>query len=247
MDIRRYLERIHYHGSLEPTLATLQALHEAHIHTVPFENLDISLGRTIRLDEDSLYKKIIEQHRGGFCYELNGTFALLLYTLGFRVDLLSAGVARAAGGFGPEFDHLTLLVHLGEDWLADVGFGDSFRQPLRLQTELIQEQEWGRYRLERDGEYWILQEWHKEWKPGYRFTLQTHALNDFSSMCHYHQTSPESGFTKKRICTLATSYGRITLSDFRLITTEHGTREERELADQEEYNALLSEQFDIML
>lgn len=247
MDIHRYLERIRYHGSLEPTSATLQALHKAHMYTVPFENLDISLGRTIRLDENSLYEKIVERKRGGFCYELNGLFARLLRTLGFRVDLLSAGVTRAAGGFGPEFDHLTLLVHLEEDWLADVGFGDSFRQPLQLQSELVQEQEWGRYRLERDGEHWLTQEWHEEWKPGYRFTLQPHVLDDFSKMCHYHQTSPESGFTKHSTCSLATDYGRITLSDRRLIITRDGTREEREVADQEEYDALLTEHFDLML
>jgi N-hydroxyarylamine O-acetyltransferase len=247
VDIRHYLERIGYQGSLEPTLATLQALHQAHMHTVPFENLDISLGRTIQLDEASLYKKIIEEKRGGFCYELNGLFAQLLRTLGFRVDLLSAGVARATGGFGPEFDHLTLLVHLDEDWLADVGFGDSFRQPLRLQAGLIQEQKWGRYRLERDGEYWLTQEGNEEWKSGYRFTLQPHLLKDFSEMCHYHQTSPESGFTKHRTCSLATSYGRITLSDLRLITTRYGRREERAVADQEEYNVLLFEEFGIRL
>src|SRR6266480_738247 len=153
VDIAKYLERINYHDSLEPTLPTLQALHEAHLLAVPFENLDISLGREIVLDEASLWTKIVEHHRGGFCYELNGLFALLLRALGFRVDLLSAAVAHATGGFGPEFDHLTLLVHLEEDWVADVGFGDSFRQPLRLQAALIQPQDGGSYRLEREGAF----------------------------------------------------------------------------------------------
>src|SRR5437764_12252268 len=98
VDIQRYLERINYHGSLEPTLQTLQALHEAHLLAVPFENLDIHLGRKILLDEESLWKKIVEQGRGGFCYELNGLFAWLLRALGFQVDLLSAGVAHPSGG-----------------------------------------------------------------------------------------------------------------------------------------------------
>lgn len=245
MNISRYLERINYHGSLEPTAATLQGLHEAHMLAVPFENLDIPLKRTIHLDEQSLYQKIVERRRGGFCYELNGLFAQLLRSLGFQVELLAAGVARAAGGFGPEFDHLTLLVHLEEDWLADVGFGDSFRRPLRLQAEQVQEQEWGRYRLLREDEYWLLQEWREEWKPGYRFTLWPHVLSDFSQMCHYHQTSPESGFTQHRTCSLATAYGRITLSDLRLITTRYGNKEERTLSGQEEYDALLAEHFGI--
>jgi N-hydroxyarylamine O-acetyltransferase len=102
--IARYLERISYQGSREPILPTLQALHEAHLLAVPFENLDIFLGREIVLDEPSLWSKIIEHHRGGFCYELNGLFALLLRALGFQVDLLSASVARSTGGFGPDFD-----------------------------------------------------------------------------------------------------------------------------------------------
>jgi N-hydroxyarylamine O-acetyltransferase len=214
---------------------------------VPFENLDIHLGREILLDEASLWKKIIEQGRGGFCYELNGLFAWLLRTLGFQVDLLSAGVAHPSGGFGPEFDHLTLLVHLAEDWLADVGFGDSFRQPLRMQPSCTQTQEWGRYRLEREQTYWILQEWDAAWKPAYRFTLQPHTLTDFTEMCHYQQTSPASHFTQRRICSIATHSGRTTLSDQRLITTTYGERKESILTSQEEYSAALVEHFGIVL
>jgi N-hydroxyarylamine O-acetyltransferase len=97
---------------------------------VPFENLDISVGRYIKLDLPSLFQKIVHERRGGYCYELNGLFAALLRTLGFRVDQLSAGVAGPDGKFGPEFDHLTLLVGAGDSWLADVGFGDSFLAPL---------------------------------------------------------------------------------------------------------------------
>lgn len=246
MDIQRYLERIHYRGSSEPTRQVLQNLHEAHVLAVPFENLDIHLGREIVLDEASLWMKIVEHKRGGFCYELNGLFALLLRALGFQVDLLSAAVARSTGGFGPEFDHLTLLVHLEEDWLADVGFGEAFRQPLRLQPVVVQRQNMGSYRLEREGEAWIYQEWDSAWKPAYRFTLQPQALENFTTMCKYQQTSPESHFTQKRVCSLATRSGRITLSDQCLITTIDGTRRERLLTD-EEYRTILAEQFGIVL
>src|SRR5215207_11196611 len=110
MDIQAYLRRIHYRGDLTPTATTLRELHRAHLLAVPFENLDIHLGRPIVLDQDALFDKIVTRRRGGFCYELNGLFALLLRELGFEVTLLAAGVARADGGFGPEFDHLTLLV-----------------------------------------------------------------------------------------------------------------------------------------
>lgn len=246
VDIQRYLERINYHGSLDPTLQTLRALHEAHLQAVPFENLDIHLGREILLDEVSLWTKIVEHRRGGFCYELNGLFALLLRTLGFQVDMLSATVANSTGGFGQEFDHLTLMVHLEEEWLADVGFGESFRQPLRMQAALAQPQDRSKYRLEREGVFWIYQEWDGAWKPAYRFTLQPHELSDFAAMCRYQQTSPESHFTQKRVCSLAKRSGRITLSDQRLMTTIDGERTERLLPD-EEYQTVLAEQFGIVL
>src|SRR6476661_9816152 len=108
---------------------TLRHLHHAHMLSVPFENLDISLGRKIICQEEGFLRKIIERLRGGFCYELNGAFAALLRELGFRVTLLSARVPRENGGNAPEFDHLALRVDLEEPWLVDVGFGDSFLEP----------------------------------------------------------------------------------------------------------------------
>ncbi|MEO6393687.1 MAG: arylamine N-acetyltransferase, partial [Pyrinomonadaceae bacterium] len=122
----RYLTRIGYAGSTEVSPQTLRDLQLAHLYSVPFENLDISAGRYIRLDLDRLFEKIVNERRGGFCYELNGLFSAMLRSLGFSVDRLAAGVANKSGGFGPKFDHLTLLVHLPEPYLADVGFGDSF-------------------------------------------------------------------------------------------------------------------------
>jgi len=129
IDIAAYLQRIGYAGSATPDLDTLHRLQQAHLLTVPFENLDIALGRSIILDEATLLHKIVDHRRGGFCYEANGAFAALLRALGFRVSLLSAGVAHKTGGFGPDFDHLVLLVHLAEPWLVDVGF-DTQQKPL---------------------------------------------------------------------------------------------------------------------
>jgi N-hydroxyarylamine O-acetyltransferase len=248
VNIHDYLARLHYSGPLEPTSQTLLALHEAHLLSVPFENLDIYLGRTILLDEHALWTKIVERRRGGFCYELNSTFAWLLRSLGFQVDLLSADVAHADGGFGPEFDHLALLVHLDEDWLADVGFGESFRQPLVMQASHVQAQKLGSYCLEQEGAYWILQTREDDkWRPMYRFTLQPRELSDFSGMCQYHQTDPRSHFTQKRVCTIATSTGRITLSEQRLITAMQKEKTTQLLAGQEEIYAALAEYFGIIL
>lgn len=261
MDLYTYLQRISYRGSLEPTLETLRVLHEAHLLSVPFENLSIHAGQPILLQEEKLYEKIVRRHRGGFCYELNGLFAWLLRQLGFEVSLLSVEVAGEEEGFSPPFDHLALLIHQldGAEWLADVGFGDSFLQPLRLGSGLEQKDSHGRwYRLLRtdegrkqtpgDSTYWIMQQLGENgWAAQYRFPLHPYALTDFITRCHYHQTSPESHFTQKRICSLATPAGRITLSDWRLIITTQQERKERVLASQEEYAAALVEYFGVIV
>ena len=129
--------------------------------------------------------------------ELNGAFAALLRELGFRVTLLSGRVAREDGGASPEFDHLALLVDLEEPWLADVGFGDSFLEPLRLKTEIEQEQLSGRFRIVPVGDVMIVQRQlaGQPWKSQYQFTLKPYRLEDFEARCQFQQTSPDSHFT----------------------------------------------------
>jgi N-hydroxyarylamine O-acetyltransferase len=231
MDIEAYLRRINYQGSSEPTFDTLRALHRAHMLNVPFENLDISLGRRIVLDEAYLYDKIVKHQRGGFCYELNGLFSALLREMGFKVQRFSARVADGNGGYGMEFDHMTLLVQLEERWLADVGFGDSFHEPLRLDEHGSQVQERGTYRISDEGPHLaMLRKEDSLWKAQYIFTLQPYELSDFSEACLFHQTSPESHFTQGRICSRSIPEGRITLRNMRLINTTNDRRTERKWA-----------------
>ncbi len=218
MDVSAYLNRINYRGPRDVSADTLRALHIQHLLAVPFENLDNHTGRQIVLDQEKVFRKIVEERRGGICYELNGAFYGLLRALGFEVAMLSAGVARDEGGFDPPFDHMTLLVELEERWLADVGFGDSFREPLLLDHRGEQLQDNDAYRLVEEGEHLILERRETDlWKPQYRFTLEPHLYSDFGDMCHYHQTSHDSPFTKRRTCTLATPEGRITVTGMRLI------------------------------
>jgi N-hydroxyarylamine O-acetyltransferase len=255
MDVQAYLRRIDYQGSLTPDIDLLRSLHRAHLFTVPFENLDIHLGREIVCDESRILHKIVNEKRGGFCYELNGAFAALLRALGFRVTLLSCRVARQDGSYGPEFDHLTLRVDLEEPWLADVGFGDCFLEPLRLGSRLEQEQTGRVYRLTSrmtsaasiDAVFGLEVMAEGRWKKEYAFTLQPRELSDFAGMCHYHQTSPESHFTRQRICSLATPEGRITLSDEKLIETRKGSRQERLLSGDQEWRSMLREVFGVVL
>jgi N-hydroxyarylamine O-acetyltransferase len=261
MDVQAYLQRIDYRRSSaigndlagidRPNSDLLRALHRAHLFTVPFENLDISLGREIMCDEARILHKIVKEHRGGFCYELNGAFAALLRALGFRVTLLSARVASEDGGYGPEFDHLTLRVDLEEPWLADVGFGEGFLEPLRLESGMEQPQNGRVYRLtgptSEEVVFGLEVTVEGKWKKEYAFSLRPHELSEFAGMCHYHQTSPESHFTRQRICSLATPEGRVTLSDGKLIETRAGSRRERLLAGDEEWREKLRELFGVVL
>ena len=255
MDTAAYLERIRYQGATAPTIETLRALHVSHLQAVPFENLDIHLGRPIVLDERALFTKIVHRRRGGFCYELNGLFAALLRELGFDVTMLAAQFPREDGRPAPEMDHLVLLVGgggLDEPRLVDVGAGrDSFIVPLRATATGEQPQPQGRatFRLTPEGDGYQLErrEPAGAWESGYRFTRQPRTFTDFEEGCHFHQTSPDSEFPRARICTLLTPSGRVTLSEQRLITTADGVREERELADEQEYLETLRALFDIDL
>lgn len=238
LDRQAYLRRIGYDGPLAPTAETLRALQLAHLYAVPFENLDIHLGRPLSLELPALFDKIVTRQRGGFCYELNGLFAWLLKSLGYTVTHLSARVANAEGTFGPEFDHLALLVENGPDerWLADVGFGDGFMEPLRVEPGRGQPQGQWTYGLDdHDGGYRL---WRGDPAGAvelqYAFTLQPRRFSaDFEPMCHYQQTSLESHFTQHRLVTLATPGGRLTLSDRRWIVTEGGERREQAIDEAE--------------
>lgn len=250
MDVDAYLERIGYRGGLAPTAETLRRLHVAHLLTVPFENLSIHAGEPIVLDDRALFDKVVARRRGGFCYELNGLFAALLRALGFRVEMLSAAVARREGGFGPEFDHMALLVTLEERWLADVGFGDSFVEPLLVDERAEQKQGARAFRVdELEGGRLLLlrRDAGGMWEPQYRFGLEPHAYADYEEMCRFQQTSPESHFTRGRVCSRLTNEGRVTLSGTRLITTRGGGKEERELGSEEECTAALLEHFGISM
>ena len=250
MNLDAYFRRIGYDGPSQPTLETLRLLHRAHLLAVPFENLDIHLKREIVLDEARLFDKIVNQRRGGFCYEQNGLFTAVLRQIGFTVTMLEARVgAKEWEGGSPPFDHMTLLVDLEERWLADVGFGDSFMEPLRFDCDGEQVQLRGTFRVQHDGFEGVhsrktqADDWHDE----YLFRLEPHTLDDFEPGCYFNQYSPKSHFTQQRVCSLATPTGRITLSDRRFIVTENGKRTEHDLDSEAAFQRYLREYFQIEL
>jgi len=234
--IDAYLARIGYDGPRDPTPETLRALHERHMLSVPFENLDIHWQRPIVIEPARFIDKIVREARGGFCYELNGAFAWLLRELGFtEVAYLSGRVPTADGTLGPPFDHMALLVPAGgKRWLADVGFGEFSLHPLDLDGDN------GEFAIVRGDEWEVRRNGQLE----YRFTLDPHELDEFAPMCHYQQYDPRSSFTKKRVCSLATPEGRITLTGDKLIVTRNGERTETPVAP-EEWERVLYETFGI--
>ena len=249
MDISAYLTHIDYTKPVKPDVKTLRGLQFAHMLHVPFENLDIGLKRPIQLSEEALWNKIVIQKRGGFCYELNGLFACLLKQIGFDVTYLNARVYNREGKLGIDYDHLALLVKIPSQsarWLADVGFGDSFNEPLNFEYRGEQVQGLRTYRLEQvPGGYTTCQKnYDGSWERQYFFDLQPHNFPaDYEGACLYHQTSPESSFTRGSIISRATPDGRVSLEDRRLILTRNGQREHQPITSDEEYNALLREHF----
>jgi N-hydroxyarylamine O-acetyltransferase len=251
MDINKYLKRIKVNSDIKPDLETLRCLHRQHIYNVPFENLDIHLGKKIVLEKDKLLHKIIEEDRGGFCYELNGAFYELLTTAGFNVKRISAGVCDDGKNYSPDFDHMALIVNIdGEEFLADVGFGDSFIEPLKFKPDEIQKDINDYFRISKseDKQYYVLfrSSDGENFIPQYRFTSSSRELNEYDEMCRYHQTSPLSHFTQKVICSMAVEKGRVSLSDLKFIKTENGVKFPKEITDAEFYS-LLKKHFNISL
>jgi N-hydroxyarylamine O-acetyltransferase len=249
MDTEKYLRRIGIERSGIPATAeSLGFLQKQHLLNVPFENLDIHWKRPILLDTDKFYQKIVEEKRGGFCYELNGLFNELLRNLNFRTRLVSARVGDGKGGFSNEYDHLAILVTIGEsEHLADVGFGAFTAAPLKLINDLEQTDDTGVFVVKRfaDGYLEIAKKVGDSWLSEYIFKPLGRNLSEFAEMCNFHQTSPESHFTQGKVCSLMLDGGRKTLTDKRFIETRNGAKRETEISSEDEFNAYLAREFGI--
>jgi N-hydroxyarylamine O-acetyltransferase len=239
-----YLERLGVGEGRPLTLETLRLVHRAHLTRFPFENLDIHLGVPIALDARAFAEKLARRSRGGFCYELNGALAALLAFLGFEVELLEARV-YAADGLGVRFGHLALSVRLGDAaYLTDVGFGrGGFDEPLPF----------GRGRYDDTAGSFELREAAGgaldlicDGAQQYRIVGMPRALTDFQDGCTFHQTSPDSGFTRGTVCSIRTATGRVTLSGTVLIETTADERRGQELSS-DEFGRALREHFGVAL
>ena len=245
--VMAYLNRAGVTASAGCDAAGLRALHRAHQLTVPFENLSIHLAELISLDEPDLIDKIVRRRRGGFCYELNGAFALLLEALGAQVSRVAARVYGKAG-LGPPFGHLALIVRPGDGsgpWLADVGFGSHSDYPLLLDARDDQDDPGGRFRLaDADaGDIDVL----RDGRPQYRIETRERSLADCVPTCWWQQTSPLSHFTRSTICSRLTPGGRVSISGRLLIQTQDGNRTEQPLDTDDAVLAAYRDHFGIVL
>ncbi|MDP4200557.1 MAG: arylamine N-acetyltransferase [Bacteroidota bacterium] len=218
-DATQYLARIGIYdvvpGRELPDLALLQRLLDAHLWSVPFENIDIMRRKPLSLNEDDLYSKIVIHNRGGFCYELNGLFAMLLRALGYKVDTLSGRVRRGDGSYGTPDEHLTTVVHLDQPYLAEVGFAKSFPRVMSLDgTPYVHPK--GTYRVRRDGEeYFVEAERKGEWVPEFRFDPTPRQLHEFNEICAYIEGIPS--FNSKYFCIVGKPEETIELKEHELI------------------------------
>ena len=250
MDLERYLRRINYEGDLTPTLSVLQKLQRTHLLHVPFENLDIHFNRPIELDLKKIYKKIVEDHRGGFCYELNGLFFKLLKTIGFKVKRISARVFDEKRGLGQEFDHLAIIARIeGKDYLTDVGFGEFTFHPLQIELNTNQEDDAGLFRIKKydDTYLQVTKRVSGTWTPEYLFTLKKRKYKEYREMCHYHQTSPDSHFTQQKLCSMAKPNGRITISGNRVKIKSKTKIQEVRINTEEEFLQYLWNYFGVKI
>lgn len=250
IDIQAYLNRVSYDGPLDVSYETLRGLHLAHTFHVPFENLDIHLGKAISLEPDALFNKLVTARRGGYCFEMNGLFALVLETLGFDVRRL---MARILLGF-PELRPLThqaLLVTLGDRrWLVDVGNGrNGIVAPLLLEHHTPAQQFSDRFRLsDHDGHRFTLQsEIAGEWLDIYTFTLESYLPVDYVPANFYTSNWPESRFVQHRICTMPTAQGRVTFMDQELKIRVGDDTQLLTCTDDAHYKSLLQTYFGLTI
>ncbi len=216
MDIKKYFARLglEYTPDLKPDSELLKKIHLAHCTHVPYENLDMLRGIPTSLSEDALFSKIVEQGRGGLCFELNGCFGNLLRALGYTVTDYAARYLRGESTI-PMRRHRVLKVQaIDGTWLCDVGIGEvAQREPIEL-TEGLEQPQFGEvYKLTKEDFLgWVLWDFHKgSWRKFYSFTEEPQLTVDFGAANFYCEMHPDSPFNKTEMFAMKTLTGRITL------------------------------------
>ncbi|MDE2473430.1 MAG: arylamine N-acetyltransferase [Alphaproteobacteria bacterium] len=252
VNLEAYFDRVGYSGPREASLATLGALHALHPAAIPFENLDPLLGRRVRLDLESVQRKLLSSRRGGYCYEHNGLFAAVLTALGFRLTTLAARVVYGRlNPAGARRSHMLLKIDMPDGtYLADVGFGgQSPSAPLRLDTTIEQRTPHGLYRISRQGDWFeLIAQMDGEWRALYRFTLEEQSPEDHEMANWYVSTHPDSEFRTLLFVARNPPGKRLTLLGNQFTIRDlSGASETRVLGSPEEIASVLEQDFLIHL
>lgn len=248
IDIDAYLDRIGYSGDRTPTPEVLKCLQFNHLTRIPFENLDIHLGRPIRLDLASLQVKLVDNRRGGYCFEQNTLFAAVLEQLGFEVTRLSGRVRLGTDRILPRTHMLLNVTFEQTTWLADVGFGgESLFWPIPLMSGRLFEQHNRTYRLIDDEGPWVLQSLIEGvWSNLYAFTLEPQLDIDYEVASYYTSTHPESRFVHTMTVQSRTPDVRQTLHNRELEVRRNGEPATlRAIEDDDELLDVLARSFDL--
>ena len=248
MNLDRYFERIGYRGAPATDLGTLQALHRLHVEAIPFENLDVLLGRRIEISEEAVERKLVDARRGGYCFEQNTLFRGVLAALGFEVEPFLARVRfNVPAQVRTGLTHMILRVTVdGRPWLADVGFGGvGGSAPLALDTDLEQKTPHEPRRLSRRGAFMV----HEallggEWGDVYEFVLEPPASIDFELGNWYSCTHPQAHFTNNLVVSRLEGPERLMITNREFIVRQiDGSAERRTIASPEEMRHLLASRF----
>lgn len=246
MNLPSLLNRIGLQSLPGQPLERLQALHRAMIRTIPFENLAILEGKNIRLEPEAIFAKVVEQCRGGYCFELNSLLASVLEALDYPVERL-IGRVWANGAPAPPLTHMTLRVTVdGSAYLCDVGFGGgTLREPLPWDMGKSVQQSPDCFRLEEadNGETMLARLTGDSWNNVYSLLPCTMRAQDYIPANHYTSTHPDSYFTQAPVAALTTPDGRLTLRGRLFRRIGAGGETERELASFEELIRVLGDDF----
>jgi N-hydroxyarylamine O-acetyltransferase len=247
LELSAYLQRIHFDGSVRPDLATLSAIHRCHQYAVPFENLDVLLRRSLGLDLEASYDKLVRQRRGGWCYEMNGVMEWALKEIGFDVMRLGAGVMRARAGDAQLGNHLCLLVRLDKPFLVDVGFGGSLAEPLPL-IESEREDRPYRLGLSKLGHgYWRFSETAHGDGEAFSFDFRSVPADEalLARQCQFLQNDPASSFTQNLVVQRRTLDTHVSLRG-RVLASIHAKGVEKRLLNcADELVETLRDSFDL--
>lgn len=246
MKLQRYLDRIEYGAAVEPNFDTLSALQTAHVCSVPFENLDVQLGRPLSIRTEDAYEKIVVNFRGGWCYEQNGLFAWALSEIGFDVTRIAASVMREQRGEAARASHLCLLVRPPESkvkYLADVGFGGSMIKPIELKEAEYDQPPFKLGLTRPDGRYWRFWEDLGDGKFSYDFTEDPANESLLARKSIFLQSDASSNFVLNLVAQQRSRDQHRTLRGRVFSVAKPGAIDSRTVASPEELVSILANEF----